>query len=67
MSGGGDKEAGAGARDAGDRRLIWRRERSERVADCRVFKVRRDFSTSPRDGRVHDFYVVEAPDWINVI
>jgi 8-oxo-dGTP pyrophosphatase MutT (NUDIX family) len=67
LSGGGDKEAGAGARDAGDRRLIWRRERSERVADCRVFKVRRDFSTSPRDGRVHDFYVVEAPDWINVI
>ncbi len=47
--------------------LIWRRERSEQVADCRVFKVRRDYSADPRDGGVHDFYVVEAPDWINVI
>lgn len=50
-----------------DSKLFWRRERSERVADCRVFKVRRDYSADPRDGRVHDFYVIEAPDWINVI
>ena len=50
-----------------DSQLIWRRERSEQVADCRVFKVRRDFSADPRDGREHDFYVIEAPDWINVI
>jgi len=45
----------------------WRRVRSERVADCRVFRVRRDISVSPRDGTEHDFYVVEAGDWINVI
>ncbi|HYH84294.1 MAG TPA: NUDIX hydrolase [Pyrinomonadaceae bacterium] len=37
------------------------------MADCRVFKVRRDLSADPRDGRAHDFYVIEAPDWINVI
>jgi len=24
-------------------------------------------SADPRDGRAHDFYVIEAPDWINVI
>jgi ADP-ribose pyrophosphatase len=47
--------------------LLWRRDRSEQVADCRVFNVRRDHSTDPRDGRAHDFYVIEAPDWINVI
>ena len=47
--------------------LVWRREHSERVADCRVFKVRRDISADPRGGREHDFYVIEAPDWINVI
>jgi 8-oxo-dGTP pyrophosphatase MutT (NUDIX family) len=47
--------------------LMWRRERSEEVADCRVFKVRRDYSTAAFDRRVHDFYVIEAPDWINVI
>ncbi|HEX8500703.1 MAG TPA: NUDIX hydrolase [Pyrinomonadaceae bacterium] len=50
-----------------DSQLAWRRERSEAVADCRVFKVRRDISADPRDGRAHDFYVIEAPDWINVI
>jgi ADP-ribose pyrophosphatase len=50
-----------------DSQLIWRRERSEQVADCRVFKVRRDYSADPRNGRAHDFYVIEAPDWINVI
>ena len=56
------------ARDrSDDSRLAWRRERSEPVADCRVFKVRRDHSADPRDGHTHDFYVIEAPDWINVI
>lgn len=50
-----------------DSQLVWRRERSEQVADCRVFKVRRDYSTDPRGGSEHDFYVIEAPDWINII
>ena len=45
----------------------WRRNRSEPVADCRVFQVRRDWSTNPRDASEHPFYVLEAPDWINVI
>ena len=45
----------------------WQRVGSEAVADCRVFQVRRDRSTSPRDGREHDFFCIEAPDWINVI
>jgi 8-oxo-dGTP pyrophosphatase MutT (NUDIX family) len=50
-----------------DSRLVWRRGRSEPVADCRVFKVRRDFSADPRGRGEHDFYVIEAPDWINVV
>ena len=45
----------------------WRRERSEIIADCRVFKVRRDVSLSPRGDSRHDFFVVEAGDWINVV
>ncbi len=45
----------------------WRRQESEQLADCRVFRVRRDRSENPRGGRVHDFYVIEAPDWINVV
>ena len=45
----------------------WRVVKREEVADCRVFKVRRDLSRDPRGRRVHDFYVIEAPDWINVV
>jgi 8-oxo-dGTP pyrophosphatase MutT (NUDIX family) len=59
-------EDGGGAR-LRDSQLAWRRLRSERVADCRVFEVRRDISADPRGGGEHDFYVIEAPDWINVI
>jgi 8-oxo-dGTP pyrophosphatase MutT (NUDIX family) len=64
--GGGDGGRVAG-RVQGDARLAWRRERSERVADCRVFQVRRDWSADPRGRGEHDFYVIEAPDWVNVI
>jgi 8-oxo-dGTP pyrophosphatase MutT (NUDIX family) len=45
----------------------WRRRSSEIVADCRVFKVRRDLSLSPDGSSEHDFFVLEAGDWINVI
>ncbi|HEU4596706.1 MAG TPA: NUDIX hydrolase [Pyrinomonadaceae bacterium] len=45
----------------------WQRQDSEQLADCRVFRVRRDRSENPRGGLVHDFYVIEAPDWINVV
>lgn len=45
----------------------WSRVSSEIVADCRVFRVRRDLIRSPLDNHEHDFYVLEAPDWINVV
>ena len=45
----------------------WRRVSSEMIADCRVFRVRRDTSASPRDASEHDFFCIEAPDWINII
>lgn len=47
--------------------LRWQRRASEQWADCRVFNVRKDLCVNPRDGREHNFYVIEAPDWINVI
>ena len=46
---------------------IWKRIRSETINNCRVFQVRRDWSVDPRDGREHDFFCIEAPDWINII
>lgn len=53
--------------DEGAAPLGWEPRGSEQLADCRVFRVRRDRSASPRDRSEHDFYVIEAPDWINVI
>jgi ADP-ribose pyrophosphatase len=45
----------------------WRVQRSEPVADCRIFKVRKDVTVNPRTGQPHDMYVLEPPDWVNII
>ncbi len=45
----------------------WKRIESKRVADCRVFNVREDVSTRESDGKRSTFFVVENPDWVNVI
>jgi len=37
------------------------------VGDYRIFRLRRDHVRSPHNGREFQFYVLEAPDWINVI
>jgi ADP-ribose pyrophosphatase len=54
-------------REARLKELAWRRVESEQVADCRVFRVRRDLSLNPRDGGEHNFYCIEAVDWVNII
>jgi len=46
---------------------IWKRQSSEAIADCRVFRVREDFCERDSDGAKHSFFVIEAPDWVNVI
>ncbi len=45
----------------------WNRIKSDNVFSCRVFSVRKDISVSPYTSREHDFYVIEAPTWVNVI
>lgn len=45
----------------------WLLQRSEPVGDFRIFRMRRDWRRSPRTGREHEFVVLEAPDWVNVI
>ena len=45
----------------------WPLLRSEEVGDYRIFRLRRDWRRSPRTGREHDFYVMNAVDWVNVI
>ena len=46
---------------------IWKCKSSAEIADCRVFKVREDFCERESDGAEHTFFVVECPDWVNVI
>ena len=45
----------------------WQRLRSQIVYSCRIFSLREDHKRSPRTGRGHDFYVLEAGDWVNII
>jgi ADP-ribose pyrophosphatase len=43
----------------------WETIASKQIADCRVFKVREDIARS--EGREASFYVIENPDWVNVV
>lgn len=45
----------------------WPLLETEQLGDFRVFRVRRDRRSSPRTGRVHDVYVLDCPDWVNVV
>lgn len=45
----------------------WPKKSSEYLGDFRVFKVRRDQKVSPRTNAVHEMFVLESPDWVNVI
>jgi len=45
----------------------WERLESETVYRCRVFSLRRDRSRSPRTGDDHDFFVLDACDWVNIL
>ncbi len=40
---------------------------SKEVADCRIFKVREDFCERTSDAKKSSFFVVENPDWVNII
>ena len=45
----------------------WDKVGTEYLGDFRIFRIRADSSRSPRTGNVHRFFVLESPDWINVI
>ena len=45
----------------------WEIKSSRRVLDCRIFQVRHDVTVNPRTGQAHDMYVLEQPNWVNVI
>jgi 8-oxo-dGTP pyrophosphatase MutT (NUDIX family) len=45
----------------------WNVVSSEQLESNKIFSTRKDTSISPITGNEHDFFVVEAPDWINVV
>ncbi len=45
----------------------WPLIRSQSNTSLRIFNLRVDRSLSPRTHEEHDFYVLESPDWVNVI
>lgn len=47
--------------------MRWNVVQSEVVCPCRVFDVRRDRSRAETNQQEHDFYVLEARDWVNVV
>jgi ADP-ribose pyrophosphatase len=47
--------------------MRWEVLKSDTIYRCRIFSVRRDHSRSLQSGQTHDFHVIEAGDWVNVI
>jgi ADP-ribose pyrophosphatase len=45
----------------------WEKRSSKEIGDFRVFCLRSDVKVSPLTGEEHDFYVIEAVNWVNVI
>jgi 8-oxo-dGTP pyrophosphatase MutT (NUDIX family) len=39
----------------------------EVLADCRIFKVEKVHRRSQMSGQVHDYYCLDAPEWVNVV
>jgi 8-oxo-dGTP pyrophosphatase MutT (NUDIX family) len=45
----------------------WRRLSSKEKADCRVFRVGEYLCERETDGKQGNFFVIESPDWVNII
>ncbi len=45
----------------------WERLASEVIYACRIFSLRKDYNRAPQSGQVHEFFVLETPDWVNII
>lgn len=45
----------------------WKTLSTSPAADYRIFKIRTDKKVSPKTGAAHDFFILEAVNWVNVI
>ena len=37
------------------------------MTDCRIFSVRKQHNRSPTTGNSREFFVIDSPDWVNVV
>src|SRR6266581_8614358 len=45
----------------------WTQIHSASLGDFRIFRVRSDKKISPRTEQPHDFFVIDAVNWVNVV
>ena len=45
----------------------WKLKSTKPLHDYRIFRTRSDTRVSPRTGKDHEFYVLESPDWVNIV
>ncbi|MDP6962949.1 MAG: NUDIX hydrolase [Planctomycetota bacterium] len=45
----------------------WKLQNTKRHGDYRIFSVREDFYTHPAMADESSFFVIESPDWVNII
>ena len=45
----------------------WEKLGSKPLGDFRIFQLRSDQARSPRTHRVHDFFVLDCVNWVNVV
>jgi ADP-ribose pyrophosphatase len=45
----------------------WVVEQVEELKDCRIFKLNREIVRSPRTGKRGEFFILDSPDWVNII
>ncbi len=45
----------------------WKIKKNTPLNDYKIFSTRRHSAISPFDGKSHDFYVIDSPDWVNII
>jgi 8-oxo-dGTP pyrophosphatase MutT (NUDIX family) len=45
----------------------WQRRARRRVLDTRIFSIDAHALVHPRTGREHEFWILDAPDWCNLV
>ncbi len=45
----------------------WQKTGTKVLGDFRIFSLRADTKISPRNGKEHDFFVIESVNWVNVV